>query len=193
MRKYALINVFWILNGSYCMKEGLKKTLKKQRFPPQLGSRCNRPTVCGTQRMHRQGHGWRGGAWVRKTNYRRWKNSNANKKLDIIFFRCLTNGAYTKEEQAAVLETAENIASYECFLSLFEKVTHAFKDNSMRWSMSASRNLLCCFKMHKISKVFGERCFGFKLHHVILLLIIVFVSFSFFQGCMNFLSASSKN
>ena len=59
-------------------------------------------------------------------------NSNVNKKLDIVVYRCLTNGAYTKEEQAAVLKTAENIASYECFLSLFEKVTHAFKDNSMR-------------------------------------------------------------
>merc|ERR1712076_124831 len=40
---------------------------------------------------------------------------------DVEEHECLTNGAYTKEEQAAVLETAENIASYECFLSLFEK------------------------------------------------------------------------
>ena len=49
-----------------------------------------------------------------------------------IFYRCLTNGAYTEKEAAAVMEATKKIANYECFMALFDKVTNVFKDNSMR-------------------------------------------------------------
>ena len=36
---------------------------------------------------------------------------------------------YTEDELAAILKIASDLASYECFLKLFEKVTFAFKDH----------------------------------------------------------------
>ena len=86
--------------------------------------------------------------------------------------RCVST--FTEDEQTSLLETANNIASYECFLHLFEQVTVAFKDHSILvilllrgpHNMSTSGNLLCCFKKHKIDKGQDDFWCGFNLHYV---------------------------
>ena len=55
--------------------------------------------------------------------------SNANKKLNIVVHRCVST--FTADQQTSLLETAKNIASYECFLHLFEQVTVVSQDYSM--------------------------------------------------------------
>ena len=57
------------------------------------------------------------------------KNFNVNKKLNVAVDRCVST--FTEDEQNSLLQTAKNIASYECFLHLFEQVTVVSQDHSM--------------------------------------------------------------